>query len=73
MPILVHLSMQVPIGGGAMTHDLVQRLEAIENLVTTLKQDVCTLQRSLTEIKGVLEEGCKKREDATARSGNEGQ
>lgn len=62
--------MQVPIGDKVMANDLVQRLEAIENLVTTLnkdvctlenlvitlKQDVCTLQRSLTEIKGVLKE-----------------
>lgn len=72
MPVLVFLSLQVPIGDRVMAQDLAQRLQAIENLVITLKQDVCTLQRSLTEIKGVLEECCKKCEETTARSGEEG-
>ena len=51
-----------------MANDLVQRLEAIENLVTTLKHDVCTLQRSLTEIKGAFQECCKKLEKPTTSS-----
>ena len=46
--------------GKSMGKDLVHRLEAIENLIGTLKSDVCTLKESLSEFKDLLKKCCDK-------------
>ena len=44
--------------GKGMKGDLIHRIEAIENMLTTLKSDKCTLQESLSEIKDLLKKCC---------------
>lgn len=55
-----------------MADDLVQRLEAAKCLVTTLKQDVGTLQESLKDIDGMLTKMLKKYQDNPADAGGGG-